>query len=334
LKDTTPRRLGVLLILLASLLLTGCITVNVPLAPQADQHLHATRIKGHGSAKILWLPISGFISAHPAHHFFGLAHSESTLTQVTRALDKARQDSDIAAVVLRIDSPGGTVAASDEIYHRIKRYHLETGVPVIASLGGITTSGAYYVAMSAERLIAGPTTITGSIGVIIMDVSAAKLLHRIGIVDTSIRSGPHKDSLSPLHRPTEADRQIVQSVVDGLFQRFVAVVETNRPHLDRQHLDKITDGRIFDAWQARRLGLVDAIGHQDDALDAARRAAGVKQAQIIRYYRGQQKPDTLTPTARTSAVSPEALARWLTALGQTDRRDGLQPLYLWRGGID
>lgn len=316
---------------LACLTLAGCITINGPFGGAHDHDLHEARISGHGHAKILWLDVDGFISAHPSSHAFGLARSPSTLTDITRALDKAQHDDRIKAVVLRIDSPGGTVAASDEIYHRIKRYEATTGVPVIASLGGVAASGGYYIAMSADRVIAEPTTITGSIGVIIVDINAVGLMHKIGLTDTSVTSGPHKDIMSPLRSPKPDEHAIVQRVVDGLYHRFVSVVEQNRPHLDRAKLDMITDGRIFAAPEAKKLGLVDAIGHQDDVIAAARRAAGVSDARVIRYYQGKQAPDTLSAAATTDVGSANAATGWLSALGASGRFDGPEPLYLWRG---
>ena len=316
---------------LLCLALAGCITINGPFGHATDNTLHEARISGHGRAKILWLDVDGFISAHPSSHALGLAQSPSTLTDITRALDKAQKDDRIKALVLRIDSPGGTVAASDEIYHRIKRFETKTGVPVIASLGGVAASGGYYVAMSADRVIAEPTTITGSIGVIIVDVNAAGLMHKIGLTDTSVTSGPHKDIMSPLRQPKPDEQAIVQNVVDGLYHRFVSVVEANRPNLDRAKLGMITDGRIFAAPEAKTLGLVDAIGHQDDVLAAARQAAGVSQAQVIRYYPGKQAPDTLSAAVTANVGSANAASGWLSALGASGRFDGPEPLYLWRG---
>ncbi len=316
-----------LAVLGSALLVTGCVTI----APfgHGDHSLHQTTISGQGNAEILWLPISGFISSRPSKHAFGLIEQPSTLTRVRQALNKAKTDTHIKALVLRIDSPGGMVSASDEIYSAIKRYHRETGVPVIASLGGIAASGAYYVAMAAGRVIAEPTTITGSIGVVIFDVNAAGLLHKLGIRNETITSGPHKDGLSPLRRPSASERAIVQKVVNALFAHFVAVVKANRPHLDRSRINMITDGRIFAARQAKRLGLVDAIGHMPAVLAGARQAAGVTQARVIRYYRGQQAPKTLT--AEAAARPADSARAWLQALSRLDTPGAGQPLYLWRG---
>lgn len=318
-------------ILVLSLALSACITVNGPFGSNGDNTLQEARISGDGSAKILWLPINGFISSSPSSHALGLVQQQSTLTRVTRTLDKAEKDSDIKALVLRIDSPGGTVAASDEIYDRIRRYHQTTGVPVIASFGGVAASGGYYIAMSAQQIIAEPTTITGSIGVILVDINASGLMDKLGLSNQTITSGPHKDLLSPLRPPKPDEPAIVQRVVDSLYARFVSVVEANRPHLDRSQLATITDGRIFAAVDAKQLGLVDAIGHQPDVLAAARQAAGVQQARVIRYYQGQSAPTTLSAAAAAGLAAPGADLSWLGALSQVNALGGTQPLYFWRG---
>lgn len=316
---------------LATAALSGCITINGPFGGGGSNKLQESTISGDGSAKILWLPISGFISANPSSHALGLVQQPSTLTEVERALDKARKDKQISALVLRINSPGGTVAASDEIYDRIQRYHQATGVPVIASLGGVAASGGYYIAMSAQHVIAEPTTVTGSIGVILVDINAAGLMNKMGLTNQTITSGPHKDIMSPLRAPKDDEQAIVQRVVDSLFARFVSVVESNRPHLDRSRLSTITDGRIFSATDAQQLGLVDAVGHQPAVLAAARKAAGVNKARVIRYYRGQTAPTTLSAIAAASTSAPGADMSWLGALGQVSSLGGTQPLYFWRG---
>lgn len=330
---TSIRRHGLTLIVAALLatMLSGCITINGPFGHGGDQGLREANISGDGPAKILWLPINGFISSNPSSHAFGLVQQESTLTRVSQALDKAEKDSHIKALVLRIDSPGGTVAASDEIYDRIQRYHQKTGVPVIASLGGVAASGGFYIAMSAQRVIAEPTTITGSIGVILVDINASGLMDKIGLSNQTVTSGPHKDILSPLRPPRPDETAIIQRVVDSLYARFVSVVESNRPHLDRSQLSMITDGRVFAAADAKRLGLVDAIGHQPAVLAAARSAAGVQQARVIRYYQGRSAPTTLAAAAAAATPRPGADMSWLGALGQVNSRGDTQPLYFWRG---
>lgn len=320
---------GLAVLVAAALALTGCITIN-PLGGGGDNSLQETTVEGEGHAKVLWLPISGFISDTASSRALGFVQQPSTLATIDRALDKAADDDAIKAVVLRINSPGGTVSAADEIHARIQRYHAQTGVPVIASLAGVAASGGYYVAMAADPVIAQPTTITGSIGVIIIGVNAAGLMDKLGLKDQTITSGAHKDILSPLRTERPDERAIVQRVVDSLYARFVQVVEAGRPDLDRAHLDEITDGRILAADDALRLGLIDQIGHLDDVLALARRSAQDDDARIVRYYQGRAAPSSLLAE---SPVGGSALG--VNAAGipieLSAGSDGVgQPLYLWQ----
>lgn len=328
-------RFGVLIAVCAvTALLTGCVVIT-PFASGSNE-LKATVIQGKGQAKILWLPITGFISGQPQSRAFGLRHEQSTLARVSSALDKAKQDDDIAAVILRIDSPGGSVSASDEIYARIQRFKKNNVIPVIASFGSLAASGAYYVAMAADDIIAQPTTVTGSIGVILLNFDASDLLHKLGIRNESYVSGPNKDLLSPLKHDSPGQRQIMDGVINHLYQRFVHVVRTNRRNLDNSQLNRITDGRVFTADQALRLGLVDAIGHIPDAIDTAKQRAGLSHARITRYYRGKQPPRSLYAHASLGGVggsqSAAAQVNILPINLGLDALGGPSMLYLWRPG--
>ena len=321
---TALRRLSLLVVIVA---LSGCVVVS-PFG-RGDNDLHEATVQGEGHSKILWLPVSGFISDAPSQRALGLVQQPSTLATISRALDKAAEDDAIGAVVLRINSPGGTVAAADEIHARIARYRRETGVPVIASFGGVAASGGYYVAMAADSMIAQPTSITGSIGVIIPGVNASGLLDKIGVENASYVSAQHKDIMSPLRDATPEERAIIQTVVDSLFARFVSVVEAGRPDLDRAHLDEITDGRIFAADDALRLGLIDKIGHIDDVLALAREAAGTDSARVIRYYQGRNAPTSiLSETAAAGGLRLQAGGMPVDL--SFESQAAAQPLYLWQ----
>ena len=308
--------------------LAGCVVIS-PFGGH-DDRLRETTVQGDGDGKILWLPISGFISDAPSRQAFGLVQQQSTLATVTRALDKAEKDDDIGAVVLRINSPGGTVSAADEIHARIQRYHETTGVPVIASFGGVAASGGYYVAMAADTVIAQPTSITGSIGVIIPSVNAKGLLDKLGVEDASYVSAEHKDIMSPLREASQEERRIVQDVIDSLFARFVSVVKAGRPNLDSNHLSEITDGRIFAADDAERLGLIDRIGHIDDVLALARDKAGMDEARVIRYYRGGSAPRSILAEAATGGGMNFRAAGVPIDLSVDSNAGASQPLYLWQ----
>lgn len=324
-------RVGRIALLGCALLgLAGCVIVS-PFG-RSDNALHETTVQGEGDTKILWLPVSGFISDAPGHRALGLVQQPSTLATISRALDKAEKDDDIGAVVLRINSPGGTVAAADEIHARIQSYHENTGIPVIASFGGVAASGGYYIATAADTVIAQPTSITGSIGVIIPGVNAKGLLDKLGVEDASYVSAPHKDLMSPLREATPEERRIVQDVIDSLYARFVAVVEAGRPNLDRTRLDEITDGRIVAADDAKRLGLIDRIGHLDDVLALAREQAGVDRARVIRYYQGRTAPRSILSEAAGLGDGLRVNAGGVPIDLSVDSNAAAQPLYLWQPG--
>lgn len=325
-------RAAVRMALVATLLagLSGCVVIS-PFG-HADNGLHETTVQGDGDRKILWLPISGFISDAPGSRAFGLVRQPSTLATVSRALDKAAEDDNIGAVVLRINSPGGTVSAADEIHARVQRYQEKTDVPVIASFGGVAASGGYYIATAADTIIAQPTTVTGSIGVIIPGVNVKGLFDKLGVEDASYVSASHKDIISPMREADPEEKRIIQNVVDSLFAQFVAVVKAGRPTLDSANLDEITDGRIVAADAAKRYGLIDEIGHIDDVLALARQQAGVESARVIRYYQGSTAPRTVLSQAPVGGGSGLRLsAAGVPVDLSVDSNAGMaQPLYLWR----
>lgn len=317
--------LGTVLVLLLATL-PGCVMlVGVPSGLFAGQELQETQVEGSGEAKILLLPIEGTISAEPESGRFGLTDEPSMLEKVSRQLDQAAKDPAVKAVVLRINSPGGGVTASDDIYARIRAFKEKQDIPVIAALGNVAASGGYYVALAADRIIAHPTTVTGSIGVIVVSLSADGLMEKIGVRNETVASGDNKDILSPLSRSTPEQRQIVGSIVEDLHSRFVELVRENRPELRTERLEEITDGRIFSAGQARELGLVDEVARLDDALAIAREMAGVAQARVIMYRRGGPPPETIySLLGAASDQSPWAALSVLEPISQ-----GPRFLYLW-----
>src|SRR5207244_3274316 len=190
-------------------------------------------------------------------------------------LKRADDDRRIQAIVLRINSPGGGVTASDVLYSDLVRFKRKHDIPVVAALGDLAASGGYYVACSADRIVAHPTTVTGSIGVIMMNLNLEGLLAKVGVRNETFKAGEHKDLLSPFRGATPEERRIVQTILDDLHARFIAVVRESRPRLETSRLKELTDGRIFDASQALDAGLVDEIGDLHDAIGAAEDAAGV-----------------------------------------------------------
>jgi len=182
---------------------------------------------------------------------------------------------DIRGIVLRINSPGGDVAASQEIYSAVKRVR-NSGKSVVASIGSAGASGAYLVALGANKIVANPGSITGSIGVIIDFPVVVNLLKKVGVEMKVVKSGEYKDVGSPFKELKESDRAYLKNVVDDLQSQFVDVV-VNERHLPKNDLVKIADGRIFTGSQAVQLGLIDTLGTLEDAIALAGRLAGMTQ---------------------------------------------------------
>ena len=192
-------------------------------------------------------------------------------------LDRIAEDESVKAIVLRVDSPGGTVSGSDEIHHRLSKLARDRDLPVVVSMGGLAASGGYYVAMAnggrEDVIFAEPATLTGSIGVIIPHFDLSQLVKKFDVKDDSIASGPLKEMLSPTKDRSpalaERERKILQSLVDDMFVRFKEIVRGGRPKLDAAAVDAAATGQIFTAQQALDAGLVDRIGFLEDAVARA-----------------------------------------------------------------
>jgi len=219
---------------------------------------------------------------------------------VKKQIEHARRDwarGNLKAVVLRVDSPGGTVSGSDMIYHELRKFAEETEVPIVVSMGSLAASGGYYVSMAVgetpNSVYAEPTTWTGSIGVIIPHYNAADLLDRWGIKEDSIASHPLKNMGSFARQMTDEERAIFQGLVDESFDRFKDVVCRGRPKFrqDPEALNQLATGQIFTAEQARQNGLVDRIGFLEDAVERAIELAGLQQrTDEIRVVRYKKQP--------------------------------------------
>ncbi len=279
------QRFALLVLLVTALLLNGCAFINVAVTPQL-QPLQERVLEGGGRAKLLVLDITGFISEKERAGNQLMAAKPSTVVQVKEALQKAEQDEDVAGVILRINSPGGTVTTSDIIYHELLTFRQRRKVPVAACITGIGTSGGYYVAAAADEISAHPTAITGSIGVIVLKLNVEGLLAKIGVSGQAIKSGAKKDIMSPLRTSTPEEQQIMQTIIDRLYQRFVEVVLARTGNrLDRKELETLADGRIYTAEQAQNLKMIDRIGYLDDAITIMKQKLGLDRARIISYYR-------------------------------------------------
>jgi protease-4 len=297
---------GILLLLAA-----GCITVKVSLFEEPGP-LKETTVSGYGRDKVLLLDISGVILEGP-HRILGLLKGVTSPARVKEELEKAAKDRRIKAVVIKINSPGGTVAASDVILHDLQAFKAERGLPVVVCLQGLATSGGYYVAQAGDTIIAYPTCITGSIGVLAMKLNLRGLMDKVGVDDDMVKSGRWKDFWSPFRPASPKEKEMMQQIIDQFYRGFVDVVATGRK-LSLQEARQAADGRIFTAEQAKDLKLVDQLGYLDDALELAKTKAGLpKDAKVVRYHRpGSYKPTIYSqlPDLDLEMVGPQFLYIW------------------------
>ncbi len=210
---------------------------------------------------------------------------------VKRQIDQATKDPAVKAVVLRVDSPGGTVSGSDYYYHHLRQLADEREIPLVVSMGSVAASGGYYVAMAAgstpDSIFAEPTTWTGSIGVIIPHYNVGELMGKLGIQEDPVASGPLKNMGSFARPMNDAEREIFRALVEDGFTRFKGVIKQGRPkfHDHPEALDKLATGQVFSADQAKQSGLVDRIGYLEEAVERAIELAGLSpdNVRVVKY---------------------------------------------------
>ena len=256
---------------------TGCVTVKVSLFEEPEP-LKEKIISGYGRDKILLMDISGIILEGP-HRVLGLLKGVTAPARVKEELEKAAKDKHIKAVVLKINSPGGTVSAADVMLHELQAFKAERHVPVVVCLQGLATSGGYYVAQAGDTIIAYPTCITGSIGVSAMKLNFRGLMDKVGVDAELVKSGQWKDFWSPFRPATPKEKEMMQQIIDEFYRGFVDVVAKGRK-LSSEEVRKVADGRIFTASQAKDLRLVDQLGYLDDALELARKGGPAQGGEV------------------------------------------------------
>ncbi|NPA32210.1 MAG: signal peptide peptidase SppA [Aquificae bacterium] len=196
-------------------------------------------------------------------------------------IESLKKSKNVVALVLRVDSPGGSVGASQEIYRAIERFR-ETGKPVIISMGNVAASGGYYVSSAGTYIFANPGTITGSIGVIIQHIAYRELMEKLGIKATAIKTGKFKDTLSPFRELTEEEKKYLQETVNEALEQFIqAILKYRKEKISEEKLRSIADGRIFTGERALELGLVDALGSLHDAIEKAKEISGYLDAKPL-----------------------------------------------------
>ncbi|MHC4948961.1 MAG: signal peptide peptidase SppA [Planctomycetota bacterium] len=287
-------------LLLGSILGTGCGLRFVIDAVPAEDRLTETPVAGTGTIKVALIDVTGLIadSRRP-----GLLGGENPLARFTESLHRAEADRKVVAMVVRINSPGGTVTASDVMYRELVAFRQRTRKPVVVLMADVAASGGYYLACGADRIIAHPTTVTGSIGVIMQTFNVADGMRKIGIRADAITSGPNKALGSPFAPMSPEHRALLQGIVDEFYGNFMAVVTESRPAISPADLAEVTDGRVVTGRRAAEVGLVDGTGDLRTAFAAARELAGVETARLVKYHRVLEYVGSAY--ARAPAAAPE-----------------------------
>ncbi|MBM7853760.1 protease-4 [Desulfohalotomaculum tongense] len=252
-------------------LIIGVVMLSLFAAAVFKEEPVLNRAAGGADADIGIVDITGVITTGGSGGFGGdvSAGSQTVISQ----LQEARENPNIKAVVLHINSPGGSAAGSLEIGSEIKRLR-QSGKKVVAYMGDIAASGAYWISCETDSIVANPATITGSIGVIMQTMDLQGLYDKLGIDTNVYKSGPHKDMGSASRDVTEEERAIFQSMIDDIYQQFVTVVANGR-NMDVERVKELADGRIYTGRQALELGLVDELGDMHRAIQIAAELAGV-----------------------------------------------------------
>jgi len=269
---------------------TSCTFLKISLTEEM-QPLTEHRLSGEGRDKVLLIDLSGFISSSRDSSSLGGGKRPGMLVRFREELDKARADGAVKAVVLRINSPGGGVTASDELYHELRKFKSETGTAIVAHLMDTGTSGAYYAALAADRITAQPTSVTGSIGVIMYRLDATGLMQKIGLQAIEISSGDRKGMASPFRAITPEEQVLFKDLINSMQDRFVTMIVESRK-MPIETVRRLADGRIYTSQQALSAGLIDGIGYLEDAVVQAKKLANLGQASLVTYARpGEYRPN-------------------------------------------
>jgi protease-4 len=276
------------LLFTAVLGLTGCFNGLLITPTKVGGPLNETVIEyadhWRTRSKIAIIDVDGMILNAETGSLFGPGDNPVSLFR--ERLDEAADDSAVKAVVLRLNSPGGAVTASDIMYRELLHFRSKTHKPVVACMMDVAASGAYYLAMGCDRVYAHPTTVTGSIGVIMSLYNASGLFAKLGVNSDPIKSGPNKDIGNPGRPMTEEERAILQGLVNSFYDQFVKVVVDGR-HMSEAQVRPLADGRVYSGIEAKKFGLIDEVGYLQDAVQCAKDFAGIKDATLIAYDRGE-----------------------------------------------
>ena len=321
-----PRRSGfrTFLIVILLVLLIGSAMLNIiqagGMAMSGRGVTQSTISTGDRTQTVAVIPVKGMIL-------------DSTSERFAKLLGEAENDSNVKAVVIAVDTPGGSVNASDEIYHRMEEFkHAHPGTPLVVAMGGLATSGGYYVASEADYIFAQPTTWTGNIGVLMPQFNLTEMAAKWGVKETTIIAprGGFKNAGSMFQPVAPRDEVYFQDLVDGAYQRFLQVVKAGRGSRLKKPIEQIADGKALAADDALKLGLVDQIGFLDDATQYAAKQAGLSNPMVVNFHEAPSLMDMFTSDSKfrgssftNNGINVNVDAHILEELATP------RPMYLW-----
>ncbi len=320
------RSAHMLLVLLIVSALTGCATVN--LFRDYSEPLREFTLEGKAEPKVLLVTVRGTLESGPEKETF--RERPGIIQETVSQLDKAAADPSVKALVLAVDSPGGTATASDILYGELMAWKAKTKAKLVVCMLEVAASGGYYISLPADAIVAHPTTITGSVGTLFIRPRVVGLMDKIGVDVDVTKSGANKDMGSPFRQPTREEAELFDGIVSDMNGRFLSLVAKHRK-LSDESMRQVSTARVFTAGQARKIRLVDEIGNLDLAVATARKLAGLPDdARLVVYRRTEYANDNPYNSMLAHMASQPALVDLGVAGDLLRRRAGFY--YLWEPG--
>lgn len=319
-----------LIIVFLFLTIFGCAAPKLKIFSDEMDPLKEFTLKGKAKEKVLVIPVSGLISDQPRKEF--LRPKPSMVQEVISQLQRAEKDSNIRAVLFKVNSPGGSATASDILYREILDFKARTNKKVVVSMMDVAASGGYYISLPADTIMAHPTTITGSVGVIFLHPNITRLMEKIGLGVEVNKSGRNKDMGSPFREPTQEEQDLMQQLTDKLGERFVNLVVSHRK-ISPKALEKISTARVFLGKEAVELGLIDEVGYINDAVKKAITLAGIPvDARVVVYRRTEYPDDNLyNPNVSTPGIGKATIVDFGLPDGWFPSQVGFY--YIWKTAV-
>jgi protease-4 len=315
-----------LLFLLLASALSGCASVN--LFRDYSEPLREFTLEGTAEPKVVLITVRGTLETGPDEETF--RETPGIVQETVSQLDKAAADPSVKALVLAVDSPGGTATASDILYGELLAWKEKTKAKLVVCMLEVAASGGYYISLPADVIVAHPTTITGSVGTIFIRPKVVGLMDKIGVDVDVTKSGVNKDMGSPFRQPSREEMEMFDGIVGDMNSRFLSLVAKHRK-LSDENMRQVSTARVFTANQARKVGLVDEIGNIDFAVATARKQAGLPEnARLVVYRRTEYADDNPYNSLLTRMASKPALVDLGAAGDLLRRRTGFY--YLWEPG--